>query len=46
MAKAKASVEQMADASMVKLNDASHRDKGWWAIDTANPNAWGEPLRF
>ena len=41
MAKAKASVEQMADASMVKLNDASHRDKGWWAIDTANPNAWG-----
>ena len=40
VAKAKTSVEQMADASMVNLNDASHRDKGWWAIDTANPNDW------
>ena len=40
-AKAMISVEQMADASMVNLRDNSHRDKGWWAIDTANPNAWG-----
>ena len=34
-------VETMADASAVKLGDTSHRDKGWWAIDTANANAWG-----
>ena len=39
-AKAKTSVELMVDASTAKLNDTSHRDKGWWAIDTANPNAW------
>ena len=38
-AKAMTSVEQMADASTVNLRDISHRDKGWWAIDTANPNA-------
>lgn len=31
----------MIEDATVKLNDTSHRDKGWWAIDTANPNAWG-----
>ena len=31
----------MADAATVKLNDTTHIDKGWWAVDTANPNAWG-----
>ena len=40
-AKALTSVEQMTDASTVNLGDTSHRDKGWWAVDTANPNAWG-----
>ena len=34
-------MELLVDASTVKLADTSHRDKGWWAIDTANPNAWG-----
>ena len=29
------------DATMVELADTSHRDKGWWAVDTGNPNAWG-----
>ena len=34
-------VESMADEATVNLRDKSHRDRGWWAIDTANPNAWG-----
>ena len=42
-AKARTSVELMADAATVKLNDTTHRDKGWWAVDTANPNAWEGP---
>ena len=41
VAKAKSAVELMVDANSVNLTDASHRDKGWWAIDTVNPNAWG-----
>ena len=41
MTKAKTLVEEIADAATVNLSDTSHRDKGWWAIDTGNPNAWG-----
>ena len=24
----------------VPINDLSHRDQGWWAVDAVNPNAW------
>ena len=41
VAKAKTAVEHVIEANTVMLTDTSHRDKGWWAIDTGNPNAWG-----
>ena len=40
-AKAREAVELLVEDTTVKLADDSHREKGWWAIDTANPNAWG-----
>ena len=32
-------VQAYVDSSMVNGSDKSHRAKGWWAFDTANPNA-------
>ena len=40
-AKAREAVELLVEVNTVKLADTSHREKGWWAIDIANPNAWG-----
>ena len=41
VAKAKSAAEHVIDANTVMPTDDSHREKGWWAIDTGNPNAWG-----
>ena len=41
VAKAKSAFEHVIDANTVMLTDTSHREKGWFAIDTGNPNAWG-----
>lgn len=40
-AKAMGAIEHMIEDASVDLADISHREKGLWAIDTANPNAWG-----
>ena len=41
---AKNPMEGLLDATLdeatVDLADTSHRDKGWWALGSANPNAW------
>ena len=29
-----------------KLNDCSHRERGMWAFDTVNPNAWPGAAEF
>ena len=34
-------VSQYVDGLMVDAADVSHREKGWWAFDTVNPNAMG-----
>ena len=34
-------VNQCVAKATVNLNDCSHRGAGLWAVDTANPNAWG-----
>ena len=39
-AKAKGAMEILLEDVAVNLNDKSHRDKGWWALDSGNPNAW------
>ena len=33
-------VNQFLKETMVNFGDATHRDEGWWAVDSVNPNAW------
>ena len=44
--KARNAVEHLLDDATVNLADTSHRDKGWWALDTANPNAWNGTMEI
>ena len=33
-------VQEYIDDVTVLMGDTSHREKGWWAVDSSNPNAW------